>query len=191
MRSWWCCPAFVLNSLVPDLRNGQISAYTSSSRFGPECHWIAPWQLCDVTRNNFIDLWSDVTCCTIRKVKDLTFLLYPTTAVTGVDSGLQECLIPPIDEITMETIACCISLREHERLSSARIPSTVPIIDDESHFVKQRDKPDRKVRRTISIRELVRVSHVRFVVSRIKVFAIPTRGEDNLSTKTLWTILGR
>jgi hypothetical protein len=98
---------------------------------------------------------------------------------------LENVDIPAVEEITVEPVASRITLSENERLGGA-----VPPIETGSgvnDFEEDRDHVNRVGcrARTVVVRVLSRVGHVRLVVGGVKVDAVPAGGEEDLGTQTI------
>lgn len=92
-------------------------------------------------------------------------------------------------EVCMESVPGGVSERVHKGLRIA-IPIVREVAGSEDEFVKDRDHGHRVARWAGSaiVMRAVRVRHVRFVVSRIKIHSVPARRKVDLRAEAAWAI---
>lgn len=149
---------------------------------------VAAGQLLKFTGDGFVDGRSNDTGRGLgagEEVEDRAISDETRVVVAGVGGLLKSGNIPAVEEITVEPVASRIALSEDERLGG-----TVPPIETGSRvddFVEDGNHVNRVScrARTVVVRVLGRVGHVRLVVGRVKVDTIPARGEENLGTQAI------
>lgn len=107
-----------------------------------------------------------------------------------VDSLLKEVNIPAIHKITMKAVPSGITHRPHERLRRA-IPHVGEFAGIPDDLIEDRDEMD-------WVRGWTRaavvgadgIGHVRLVIGRIEVLAIPAGRKENLRADTIRTVVG-
>jgi hypothetical protein len=156
---------------------------------------VAAGKSIEHTSNLLVDLRGDDTGLALlggEQVEDRA--VGQKTAVVGalINGTLKSGNIPTVDEVTVESESSRVTLSKDERLSAA-VPHATEVTDIVVDLVEDGDQMNRV--RVGALAAVVAatngVRHVRLVVSRIKVDAIPARGEEDLSTETIGAVLSR
>jgi hypothetical protein len=96
---------------------------------------------------------------------------------------LHDVVIPSIQEIAVISVSRVISTSKHKRIVTVLFRESG---DGEENFVENSRKSNWVSRRTVSVVDSFDgVGHVRLVVGAVKIFAVPTHWEPNLSAKTV------
>lgn len=127
-----------------------------------------------------------------EEVEDITVGDETTVVGAGINGLLESVNIPSVDKVTVEPVASWVTLSKDERLAVS-VPLVLEIVDAVEHLVEERDHVDGVGVGALAVvqRAAHRVSHVRLVVSRVKVHTIPARWEEDLSTKTVRAVCSR
>lgn len=86
-------------------------------------------------------------------------------------------------QIRCLTVSSWVTVGQDERLLVA-VPLVLEIIDRVHNLIEDRDEADRVSRRAFAAVNTVGVGHMRLVIGRIQVPAVPTTREENLNTET-------
>ena len=107
---------------------------------------------------------------------------------TFIDSALQVSDIPTVDEVAVVAVARLVTGGEDKGLLAV-IPHVLELVGVPDDLVEDGDEALWVGIWTLAAVDVAWVGHVRLVVWRVEVLAIPARREENLSADTVWTVL--
>lgn len=153
-------------------------------------HRIAAWKLSEGTLNIFIDPRSELATLSSGGWVEVEnwAVFYSTTEVRALINGsLKQIAIPTHEEISVEAVSRRITHCPDERLAVA-IPLVCKCVGVPYDLVENGDEVNWMstwARSVIVGTDWVR--HMR-LIWKIEILSVPTRWEEDLRTKTIWTV---
>ena len=93
--------------------------------------------------------------------------------------------VPAVHEVAVQSVTGRVTVREDK---TATIIYDVELIYAKQNLKEDGDKMARVRGRTATVVNAVRVRHVGLVIGRVQVYAIPARGEKDLSPEAIWAV---
>ena len=108
----------------------------------------------------------------------------PVRVGAVVDGVLEEIDVPTVLEVAVVSVARGVSVGEDPSAGSPE----VEVVHGDQHLVEERDELDGVGVRTVAAVEVLdRIGHVRLVVRRVDVLAVPAGGEEYLGAQSIGT----
>jgi len=144
--------------------------FRNTGSHGAVAHFIIGLQLKDVCTNAVVD---------------------HTGGLSAIVNGILEHInVPTVEEVAVVAVTSRITSANHERLLVAP-PKRSPRVGVPDILVKDRNELNWVSVRTGPGVHVGQISHMRLVIDRVKIDAVPAGREENLSTDTIWTVVLR
>jgi hypothetical protein len=140
--------------------------------------------------NLLTDSWLDLASIDLRVIEELedVAVLNDTAQVGALgDSLLEGWYIPAVDEVSVVSVTSLIAVGEDKGvLAIDKLVGELRGIPD--NLVEEGDEALGVRVGANAVVDAIRVGHVRLVVGRIEVLAIPARWEEDLGTETVGAV---